>query len=859
MTTATGAPIASDNQHQSSLGAAIFEPFKSPIVRDAALFVALLLINLFCYHRTLNGYFLADDFVHVPYLVKVFNGHPDLLLQNFYSNWVQAQGTQFYRPFISLTLALDYALWKANPAGYHVTNFLYQVASSIMLFLCTRRLFNYTSGKEASTVAFLAGAFFAASPLHPEVVSWIIARVDSVQTAFLLASFWLYLRARDKSSSLLPRLSSDNADRALSKILSIACFVTALLSKEMAITLPPTLFLLELLKCEKGNLLEKFKFAMKQTWLYWLILAVYLGVRTAALGTISGGYAGSIGQGLSSSIFKRWFQDGSFIRVLLPLNAELPASAHRLVRTLKLLYELAGVLVVARMIVLFRDGMLANYTRWLFFACAWFFIAMLPTYQVWNLTETLQGSRFIYLGTAPLSLVLALLIAPLHFSTPGGFKKILNAAAGVLAVLLVWTFMQMSYQNNSAWAQANKGVRGFRTAVENWFEDKNSAPRLSSDQSTSLQQDPSSLVQRSSDRPLDKSSDRSSDKSKLVVLNIPQRYSGAHMIYNAATLSVLLRPPLCSQDLSNKVVTFEPITFGDADLINISRLRRLLNQQTKYQFVRWDSNSQQLVSLNLVPAQSTKKIKGSEITDSTSEMFRSFLVSPPIDIASTSVDFVDITLNRDQKKSKPSDVVTMSWNTSADPNFRSEHSLSKAIEGADYVRFDVSEHKNWVLSETIHQLKFELPNGVAIKSVLMQNGTTLMPTLTPDTTTASAPGRSVVEDVGGVSRPGPNIGYFNYDASKIPGADHVVVEISKADSWFEHYSGTYRDKKLSPETSFVLKEAELKKEHFSTPAKQLDRPGFYEIRVSAVDKNGKLIGYPSDPISLQFSAEDIRK
>ncbi|MBI2809479.1 MAG: hypothetical protein HYX67_01420 [Candidatus Melainabacteria bacterium] len=43
------------------------------------------------------------------------------------------------------------------------------------------------------------------------------------------------------------------------------------------------------------------------------------------------------------------------------------------------------------------------------------------------------------------------------------------------------------------------------------------------------------------------------------------------------------------------------------------------------------------------------------------------------------------------------------------------------------------------------------------------------------------------------------------------------------------------------------------------PAKQLDRPGFYEIRVCAVDKNGKLIGFPSDPINLQFSAEDIRK
>jgi len=602
--------------------------------------------------------------------------------------------------------------------------------------------------------------------------------------------------------------------------LSLTCFVIALLSKEMAITLPPTLVLFEMIKSEKSNWLERIKDAVKATWHYWLIFAIYMGVRTAALGTISGGYAGSIGEGLSSSLYKRWFQDGSFGRVLLPLNTELPSSAHKLVRSLKLFYEIAGALVLARMIFLFKEETLSTYCRRLLFAAGWFVIAMLPTYQVWNLTETLQGSRFIYLGTAPLSVLAALLITPLHFENYCNVKKFVNAASAVVALLLIWTCMQITYQNNSAWAQASKGVRAFRAAVEDWFK-----PGVG--------------------------------ERKLVVLNIPQRFAGAHMIYNAATLSVLLRPPLSASDFSNKVVTFEPITFGAADLINISRLRRLIAQPSKYQFAKWDSIKQTLVPLNLVSGNVHKEIAGSDVTDSRTAGNESFIVSPPIDVPSASVDFVDVKIKSD-KKIEPTDVITMSWNTVANPIFRDDRTLSKTVENSNQIEFTVSEHKNWVASETIHQLKFELPNGMTIEKVSLHSGENAIPTLTPNISAPSTNGRTVAEDVGGVSRPGSTLGPYTYDISKIPNADHAVVEISKADSWFEHYSGTFRDQKLSPE-SFIAKTLSAKSGQFNLPAKQLDRPGFYEIRVGAVDKNGKLIHYPSDPINLQFSAEDIRK
>ena len=686
MTTATGATIASEQGKDSNLAALIFDLFKKPALRDFALIVALIAINLYCFQRTLNGYFLADDFVHVPYLVKVFHGHPELLLQNFYSNWVQAQGTQFYRPFISLTLAFDYALWKANPVGYHITNFLYQVAATVLLFLCARRFFYYKNQLEANTVAFLAGAFFAACPLHPEVVSWIIARVDSVQATFLLASLWLYLRAREQ------------VNFGVTKTLSLCCFVIALFSKEMAITLPSTIFLYELIKTDKeSGLAARLKLALKQTWQYWLILAVYMGIRTVSLGTISGGYAGSIGQGLSSSLFKRWFQDGAFNRILLPLNADLAASAQRHVKFLKLLYEIAAALVVARAVLLFQEGSLSVYARRILFACSWFAIAMLPTYQVFNLSETLQGSRFIYLGTAPLALLLALLVAPIQFENRAKIKCATNWASGLLSVILVWTLMQLTYQNNNAWAQASRGVRGFQQAVAQWFGANGKASQA--------------------------------HEKNLVIMNIPQRYAGAHMIYNAATLSVLLRPPLTKVDVSKKVFTFEPIEFGDSELINISRLRRMIAHSDQYDFAKWDAESRKLVPLHLESAEIAKTIPGSELTDSRTAGMESYLVSPPINAPAPSIDFVNVDLTSDTP-AKKSDVITMSaWNTVANPNFEDDRMIAMPIDNTAHVQFAVSEHKSWVSSETIHELKMGLPNGIGIKKITLTDASTSIPTL----------------------------------------------------------------------------------------------------------------------------------
>lgn len=223
----------------------------------------LVLLNVICYSSTVDGYFLADDFSHVSYLYQVFHGHPELLLQNFWTNWMQTEGTRFYRPVISLTLALDYLLWSGSAKGFHLSNLIFQILSSIGVFLVSKRLFltdlrgkqktDGDSGKQLDTRArlkyklspdhvytinftsLLAASIFAVHPLHPEVVSWIIGRVDSVCTTFYLFSLWLFLIS----------IQTHNDRMAMrARYASLGLFALALGSKEMAVTLPPTLVLL---------------------------------------------------------------------------------------------------------------------------------------------------------------------------------------------------------------------------------------------------------------------------------------------------------------------------------------------------------------------------------------------------------------------------------------------------------------------------------------------------------------------------------------------------------------------------------------------------------------------------------------
>lgn len=797
--------------------------------------LALAGLNFLCFHRSLGGYFLADDFVHIPYLYRVFQGHFDMLLQNFAGNWMQTQGTSFYRPFISLTLALDYLIGGANPFVFHVSNLAYQTLASIFLFLLCRRMLREYGDLPAASAAFFAGAIFAVFPLHPEVASWVIGRVDSVCTAFYLAAFWLFVRALQQSCRW-------------SRAVSLGTLVISLLSKEMAVTLPAALALYCLTAAPAGSSIrQRLKFASSKTWIYWAIIGSYLIVRSAALGTITGGYSGSIGEGLSTSLLKRWFQDGSLVRVLFPLNAELFGPKNWLRKALVALYLAAAASLGARF--LWKPAS-AGLSRFAIFAAAWFALSMIPTYQVWNLTETLQGSRFIYLGTAPLSLLIVLLVFPLG-KTLGRNAAVPRGPTIVAAAILtgfVILFGIIAYRNNLPWAEAGAQVRALRNGIEDLLNQM----------------------------PADK---------QLVVLNLPQRHHGAHMLYNAAMLSVLLSPPLSRENLAERVATFEPITYGDSGLIVSSRLRRYAFTPDRYVFCTFDQNSRQLARVELRPSEIELSYNAAALAGAFAEASKGglhrgkpvitpsagglaiseprrpvCLVSPVLDLPSTATDFVDVELSLRRstlgQRPTPAPVLLLKWSAAAAPSFSAQRCLVMplAADGTSHrYRFAVSQQKQWITCGLIRHIALEFLPGhytACLSGVRLARGVTEIPVLEPDWLTLR-------EDSAGVVRPARSKAGFHYNVSALPGATGAVAELSKPNAWFEHYSGQYRDTELSP---FALKRFELTQRQgtFEIPLSELPTPAYYQVRIAGVGADGHVVGYVSDPVNLQISEDPIR-
>jgi len=131
---------------------------------------------------------------------------------------------QFYRPLVTLSYAVEYQIWGADPAGFHASNVvLHLVCTGLLWGLCRR------AGASPDVAAVLA-AGFGLFPRLTESVAWISGRTDVAAGAFILAA----LLAHRRGPGAWGR-----------KIVAAACLLAALLCKEVALAAFVALALLQ--------------------------------------------------------------------------------------------------------------------------------------------------------------------------------------------------------------------------------------------------------------------------------------------------------------------------------------------------------------------------------------------------------------------------------------------------------------------------------------------------------------------------------------------------------------------------------------------------------------------------------------
>lgn len=133
---------------------------------------------------------------------------------------------EFWHPLTWLSLMLDYQLYGLNAGGYHLTNLILHILSTLLLFW----LFNRMTGMIWRS-AFVA-ALFALHPLHVESVAWIAERKDVLSAFFFMLTLCLYVYYTEK-----PDIKK--------YLLVLFSFTCGLMSKSIVVTLPVILILLD--------------------------------------------------------------------------------------------------------------------------------------------------------------------------------------------------------------------------------------------------------------------------------------------------------------------------------------------------------------------------------------------------------------------------------------------------------------------------------------------------------------------------------------------------------------------------------------------------------------------------------------
>jgi hypothetical protein len=309
--------------------------FRIPYFEGAILGVIAVII-IWGYYSILDDFFIMDD-IDIIREFSSFNA--------FLKHLRCGMGGDFYRPLVSLLFFWDFSWWEWNPLGYHITNLFFHIANALLVYGLTKRL----TGRVMAGTA--AGILFGLHTCHTEAVTWISGRMDVLCTTFFLLSVYTFAELRASQSH--PPQKNTILQRILS-LLPLTFFACALLTKEMAVTLPFILVVFSAIFPAQTKLSPRE--TAKISIPYFLLLVGYFVIRLVLFHGL-GGYDSKL---LGTFLFKNLEMYFRFLAI--PFGDVIFSSS--------LPINLVGIVVITGACLL-----LSKATR---FAMLWLYITVLP-------------------------------------------------------------------------------------------------------------------------------------------------------------------------------------------------------------------------------------------------------------------------------------------------------------------------------------------------------------------------------------------------------------------------------------------------------------------------------------------------
>ncbi|MCK5716580.1 MAG: hypothetical protein KAH77_03755 [Thiomargarita sp.] len=380
---------------------------KKAISLSSILIVVFIIASVFlAYSDALNNQFLMtwDTQEYV-----VFNAH----IQAFtWENiWWMLTNVEMinWHPLTWFSHALDYALFGLDPWGHHFVNILIHAFNSILIFVLVIVFMSFREQAIDNKILLTAGVaalLFGIHPQHVESVVWIAERKDVLCLFFILLTFISYVFYVEKL-------------RRSWYALTLLCFILALLSKPMAVTIPVILLLMDIYPLNRTPLTASTQVVSYQKLLIEKIpffactvftIVITLFVQQKAMFPIEG-------LGILSRILNAFntifFYIAKFIFPVslspyYPLNTQINDLEHYKI----LIPIIAAVFTTILCVYLW----VKKQSYYLMIAWLFYLITLSPVVGIIQVGGQSAADRYVYLPTIPFYILLGL-----------GFSKLLYA------------------------------------------------------------------------------------------------------------------------------------------------------------------------------------------------------------------------------------------------------------------------------------------------------------------------------------------------------------------------------------------------------------------------------------------------
>lgn len=399
---------------------------------------ALLALLCAAYGGTLHHSFQFDDYNIIVNNERIHRLHlPTVISSNF------------FRPVLFVTFALDYHFGGADPFGYRLVNLGLHLLNMVLVFhilstligVIDRRRASGAGGQPATDTfgpALLGTAVFGLHPLQTESVTYIASRSSVLCTTFVLFTIVAFLAARiDDPSGPVP------AGRRMMLLgAATVSFILGVATKELGIAAPLLLLLMEFIVFSgNGGLAGRARNLVRYHLPFIVLILAGAGFRLAFMFRLHN----------PADFRSPWHnllsQFRVVVRYMVMLFLPVDQNVDPDVRTSKSLFEpavLLSLLVIAGLLALAwywrRRQPLASLGIFIWFT------ALLPTSSIIPLRDLMAEHR-VYLPMMGAALVAASLPGLL---TPRSRRVGTIAVVAALAVGLA--LATASRQRNKVWA-----------------------------------------------------------------------------------------------------------------------------------------------------------------------------------------------------------------------------------------------------------------------------------------------------------------------------------------------------------------------------------------------------------------------